>query len=177
MFGLFGKKKQQSVNVEIDYDKLADSIAKALEANQQKRIENEQDKILVNSIEKALNNIRQQDEDKKESLFMTANLFSFIPYTVFYFATIILYAIGISILGMSFYDFFVGVNQKIGELLLKTFIALFFLLTSFSFGGTAYETDKIKDINLIIGINSALFAIIAAIISFATLIVTYKGMS
>lgn len=167
-------EKKTIVKNEIDYDKLAESISKALIANQNEQLlayKENACNVITNSVEKAINKAKEKEEiERNQALNMTSSLLLFYPYFIFIIFSCILYLSGIFILGYSFYEITSGVETNIKPFLSKILIALLLLYFSYLFGRSAQEINKLKDINTIIPICSALFSIIAAVFAVLTFI-------
>ena len=159
-------EKRTIIKNEIDYEKLSNAIAKAINENKS----DIEEAILVNSIEKALTNIKNKEEEENNKLIMTSGFFSMIPILTLGLLSLLSYIFSLTALGMAFYNFN-GFTDKFQSYIS---IALIGLLLSYISGGATHEIYHIKDFNRIIAITSTFTSIVAAIIAIVTLIITYK---
>lgn len=163
-------KQPKVIKAEIDYDKLAKAVYKAIKVSEKKRIQGEEDLVLVKSIEKAIKNIKDEEDRTQNKLTMTSDFFRFIPLLFFGICAFVAYFILIVVLVIAFS------NTHDSNFLGYLIIALLLMELSTVFGFTAHEIYHIKNINLLFNINSSIISIIALIIAIATLIITYQGV-
>ncbi|MDE6520222.1 MAG: hypothetical protein K2K91_07180 [Ruminococcus sp.] len=170
----FFKKKQSPIIVkqEIDYEKLADAIAKAISKSKKDKTENEENPVIVKSIEKALINIKKKEDDDNKKLIMTSGFFWIFPLFTLGLLAFISYCVAITALGLACYNFS-GFTDEFSSYLSITFAGLFLAFLS---GGATHEIYQMKDFNRIMAITSTLTSVIATIVSIVTLIITYKGI-
>lgn len=153
-------EKKIIVKNEIDYEKLSNALAKAIDNDS-----------LVKSIEQALTNVKNKEEDNNK-LQVTSSLFASILISVLAIISVFAYIFSVASLWLAFYNF-VGFTD---EVMIYIMFAILGLPLSFLCGGVAYEICHIRDFNRIIATTSAFTSIAAAIFAFATLIITYRGM-
>ncbi len=136
-----------NVNIDIDYDKLAEAIVKA---------------------QRLADKENADDENKK--LPITKSFFWFIPVSTLCLVSVISYLFIIVSLYKAFYNFDGFTDEFWGYIS----IAITAMILSFISGGATYEIYNLQDFNQIITISSSITSIIATIIALATLIVTVR---
>lgn len=165
----FWGKKTIVVKPEIDYDELAICIAKAVSINEENRLNDGRDPVIVKSVEKAIENIKEKEHDNEN--IVTFTFWGLISFSFFCILAFLSYVFLLAFLVTTVSNFN-GFNVEFG---ISSMFSLIFVMLTFLLGGVAYEIDRSKDINFVFNISTSVISIITLIVAVATLIVTING--